>query len=1460
MSPVSQPGPQSAATNSLGHQILHREGSASARGVVEQTAPWDTNPERERERGMHRIDQKTDSGADNIIVRMKGEVKGDKQLYGATQIVVGEAEWEKTAPNGKHHREPGVSAKRPGSHPTPVPSPPPKRARVTTPPLRLSVSNRRENLDSDQIHLRRPSSPREPLSPPSLADDAGQLDKTMVVTALVAARKSLGVFRGARWAREVEAKLKMVRRNEKVEDDGDDEVDEAVGRMKKTLEQKLEEARQRYSRSSPWWPRNRTGGNFASGADAVNGIDSKSSGHEREEKSLELARTNTTAKDRLHEQGQLGQAKPWSWKSFDGAKWEGDLGLNSAAGQRVNGVSEGYRGDQDRWASGERPRTDAQRSDGETFNSAIPPAGGQTWRPGTVARGAGAGSISGKAGAPISAPTSSPSQIPAQVALVPNRPKFQADPLVEAALKDAVGEDVWSTMREADGGRRFEVWGEVVGSVGEASNLLTSLRTSRANLLRRLSHLSASSLRRHLVRSHNTIYPSGRRLVRDLASFWRRNEREERERQRRAEREELERRRREEEDRETRRAGRKLEFLIKQTELYSHFVAKKSGGEVDLDATGVGKGKDPVGSSLDFATVTDDALNAQAKSEALAAVARTRKAAKSFDEDHRRQQREAEAEREGGSPISDGATAPVALAGAIDEMLLGAPDSEDKPVEVGQPRMLTVPLKPYQLKGLSWLVNLYEQGINGILADEMGLGKTIQSISLMAYLAETHDIWGPFLVVAPVSTLHNWQQEIAKFAPSLRVLPYWGNANDRKVLRKFWQRRKLRTRDAPFHVLVTSYQLVLTDEVYFQKLKVRLITVGSAFNASRLIVFCPASNGQNSMQELWALLHFIMPSFFDSHTEFAEWFSKDIEAHSKDSKSTLNADQLRRLHMILRPFMLRRIKRDVETELGEKIERDVLCTMTLRQKRMYEGLREKITLQELLQRADLNERDAVSSLMNLVMQLRKVCNHPELFARAEVRTPLQVCELGGRLSTPSVGKGGDLEHWVSEAPANPILLEVPRLIYDAGLVNMGADNTVRKRSLTFGVADHLRNIWRPEYIAETMKTGISYGTFDFSRLLGLSPLEVSDLILGTPAERAVRNLLLSNAAKSNPLREPKGTLQDLLVCDPLEDDFGSTLHICTDLSRISKEFAAYSILRRRPVFMPAASAPPINLKISSHRFVNQQADALLSADSRALVFASTWLNSVNPSVAMNVKELCERTGLHLESESKQGFTNVVIPNPIKIVTDSGKMHELDVLLARLKSEGHRVLIFFQMTKMIDLFEEYCSYRNYRYLRLDGSTAITDRNAMVSDWQSKPEYFIFLLSTRAGGLGINLTAADTVIFYDCDWNPTVDQQAMDRCHRLGQTKTVTVYKLITRGTIEERIQIRTKQKTQVQKTVISGGEFEGTVQFKPREIASLFMDEGEMDMSAQPVGETQTGNLDIASTKTKRGRPQKIGES
>ncbi len=112
---------------------------------------------------------------------------------------------------------------------------------------------------------------------------------------------------------------------------------------------------------------------------------------------------------------------------------------------------------------------------------------------------------------------------------------------------------------------------------------------------------------------------------------------------------------------------------------------------------------------------------------------------------------------------------------------------------------------------------------------------------------------------------------------------------------------------------------------------------------------------------------------------------------------------------------------------------------------------------------------------------------------------------------------------------------------------------------------------------------------------------------------------------------------------------------------------------------------------------------------------------------------------------------------------------------------------------MDIIEEFLIYKKYAFFRLDGGSSISDRRDMVYEYQRNKNIFVFLLSTRAGGLGVTLTAADVVIFYDNDWNPTMDAQAADRAHRIGRTKDINVYKLITKNTIEERIVKRAEQK-------------------------------------------------------------------
>jgi DNA helicase INO80 len=350
----------------------------------------------------------------------------------------------------------------------------------------------------------------------------------------------------------------------------------------------------------------------------------------------------------------------------------------------------------------------------------------------------------------------------------------------------------------------------------------STLATKQSNL-RKTAQLAAKEAQRWKLRTTKNVKDTqarAKRCMREMLTFWKRNEREERDLRRRAEKEAIDRAKKEEEMREAKRQARKLNFLISQTELYSHFIGRK----IKTDDIEKSTGSDEIAGSVGTAQRTDSALaigdhigqpgQAVANFEDL-----------DFDDEEGLQRAAAANAHQAIQAAKDRARAFNQQEGtsAMDldegEMNFQNPTSLGD-VEIQQPKMLQCQLKEYQLKGLNWLSNLYEQGINGILADEMGLGKTVQSISVMAYLAEHHNIWGPFLVIAPSSTLHNWQQEIARFVPNFKAIPYWGTSKDRKVLRKIWDRKSLTyTRDSPFHVLITSYQLVVQDSQYFQRMK-----------------------------------------------------------------------------------------------------------------------------------------------------------------------------------------------------------------------------------------------------------------------------------------------------------------------------------------------------------------------------------------------------------------------------------------------------------------------------------------------------------------------------------------------------------------------------------------------------------------------------------------------------------------
>ena len=968
-----------------------------------------------------------------------------------------------------------------------------------------------------------------------------------------------------------------------------------------------------------------------------------------------------------------------------------------------------------------------------------------------------------------------------------------------------------------------------------------SLSMKQSNL-RKTAQLAGKEARRWQLRTNKgtkDVQARAKRSMREMMSFWKRNEREERDLRRVAEKQELENAKKAEADREANRQKRKLNFLISQTELYSHFIGRKiKTDEVErsTDSADVALSEQTTRASapaahtitlpedlgkvgakvtnfedLDFDAEDETVLKQAAMANAQSAVQEAQDKARAFNgEDNQIQAQFDEGEMNFQNPTSLG------------------------DVDVSQPKMLTTQLKEYQLKGLNWLVNLYEQGINGILADEMGLGKTVQSISVMGYLAEKHNIWGPFLVIAPSSTLHNWQQEITRFVPDIKCLPYWGNAKDRKVLRKFWDRKHITyTKDSPFHVLITSYQLVVQDTQYFQKIRWQymILDEAQAIKSSqssrwksllgfhcRNRLLLTGTPIQNNMQELWALLHFIMPSLFDSHDEFSDWFSKDIESHAQ-SNTKLNEDQLKRLHMILKPFMLRRIKKHVQKELGDKIEEDVFCDLTYRQRAYYGNLRNRISIMDLIEKAAIGDDQDTATLMNLVMQFRKVCNHPDLFERAETTSPLSLAHFAETASFLREGHNVN----VGYSTRNLIEYDLPRLICspEACLDVAGPGN--EKAGFTTKYLTQLMNIWTPENI---QKSSSDNGAFAWLRFADVSSGEAYETSHKGVVERAIGlNGKVSRLGRFRVVYDDdddRGFVPVHSMFNIVESNDRSPLATTTSenwmaqLLNISKNsFEELGLNVIEPCAKPGASAPPIEIACCNQGARIDKENTLFNVPLRKALFGLSEKDerallevNVDPS-AFPVFGMLPRP-----LSQKARFTNIQVPSMRRFVTDSGKLAKLDQLLRNLKDGGHRVLLYFQMTRMIDLMEEYLTYRNYKYLRLDGSTKLEDRRDTVHDFQTRPDIFIFLLSTRAGGLGINLTAADTVIFYDSDWNPTIDSQAMDRAHRLGQTKQVTVYRMITRGTIEERIRKRALQKEEVQRVVISGGSGAG-VDFNTR---------------------------------------------
>ena len=704
-------------------------------------------------------------------------------------------------------------------------------------------------------------------------------------------------------------------------------------------------------------------------------------------------------------------------------------------------------------------------------------------------------------------------------------------------------------------------------------------------------------------------------------------------------------------------------------------------------------------------------------------------------------------------------------------------------------------LKDYQEKGVEWLCSLHRRGVNGILADEMGLGKTVQVLAALLKCAVEDYDYGPFLVVAPLSTLHNWKDECEKFTPGLRCIPYWGSPDERKILRGFFtyeeklkkkQGRKTAAAHSEFHIVITSYDMVLRDAAHLKTVPWRIMILDEAQsiknNKSKrwntlLSYKCPSRwllSGtpiQNNMTELWSLLHFIMPGLFSSDQDFSNWFSKHIES---SFSGPLPLHHIQRLQDVLKPFILRRVKKDVVNELPSKTIVLVPCELTTIQRALYREI------QEGLRSVDLKgqKKEVTSKLQNIFMQLRKACCHPLLFDEDFMKFQVP----------------GDVSQW------NPfffptIRYEVPKALDAVSKkILKSHDEALRLDPLTSLPSNP--NLWRLFNLWHPSNQRLSPSLSAMPLLSGLSSEEIS--WFATCANTAVAATAWPDRAKD----EKETMLNDAKVCKnvpPVLDPLVKPKVVA------NAPTASCSSTSRSAFSLNSHGSPLVEQLYWDHHEDEQGAAA-----------AHHLFGVPQPPHSLSFHPVDDVKVSQSSFTGRKGL--------LSLLYESGKMRVLDALLFRLRNENHKVLLYSQFTRALDVIELLLQIRNYGHIRLDGSSKIAglsslcfpfrsshisrvDRRHMMQRFQndSKGEIFVFLLSTRAGGVGINLTAADTVVFYDSDWNPTADSQAIDRCHRIGQKREVTVYRLVCTDTVEEKILRKASQKARVQDMIIQDGK-------------------------------------------------------
>ncbi|KAI1645898.1 SNF2 family N-terminal domain-containing protein [Daldinia loculata] len=643
-------------------------------------------------------------------------------------------------------------------------------------------------------------------------------------------------------------------------------------------------------------------------------------------------------------------------------------------------------------------------------------------------------------------------------------------------------------------------------------------------------------------------------------------------------------------------------------------------------------------------------------------------------------------------------------------------------------------MRDYQLEGLTWMYEICLQGLSGILADEMGLGKTIQVISLVALLREQENYFGPHLIIAPLSTLSNWQDEFRKWTPTIPFVLYHGTPQERqqifhdKIMKNYQKGRPTQR----FPVVCTSYEMVLRDRASLSKIDWAFIVVDEGHrmknsdaklfrelqqfkSATRLLI--TGTPLQNNLKELWSLLHFLMPETFLDWEAFEVWFDfsdlQDEEGTTQFIEDKKNQDLVSKIHKVLQPLLLRRIKADVANYLPRKREYVLFAPMTKEQTDLYNVIGDKKT-------------DTRAYLENKVVERLTEARNSSVSS--------------GRSSRQSSRANSSR---VTQAPSPSESNAFAMMMGKKG----GA--TLKATPKNSSPAPQAKGTSKRK-VAPTSEAS--------------SPKSSKSSRQSTPA----------SSVRGRPRRgRPSYKAADDSDEDKLDDD-AFEAKLAAELA--ARDDESDEDMRDEEEIERAATLDLAKLQIADKKLGNPLMQLRLVCNSPHN-FYSPWTYGDN------------------------------IPVDESIVTASGKMLLLDRLLPELFERGHKVLIFSQFKTQLDILHDYCAeLRKWNVCRIDGGVSQEDRRQQIQEFNEDPDFKIFLLSTRAGGQGINLASADTVILFDSDWNPQQDLQAQDRCHRIGQTRPVVIYRLATKGTVEEELLLSADAKRRLEKLVIKKGGF------------------------------------------------------